>query len=109
MENLINLTPHVLNIVTETGAIVSVEPSGTIARCAVTSTPVRILPNGVTCYKTVYGEVTGLPAEQEGTIYVVSGLVRGAVPDRLDVASPGELIRNEEGQPVGCNGLSING
>lgn len=109
MENLVNLTPHILNIVTESGAIISVEPSGEVARCSVTNTPVRILPNGVTCYKTVYGEVTGLPEEQEGVIYVVSGLVRGAVPTRLDVASPGELIRNEEGQPVGCNGLSING
>mgnify|MGYP000163574378 CR=1 FL=1 len=108
MDQLINLTPHKLNIVTENGTV-TVEPSGTIARCSVTNTPVRILPNGVTLYRTVYGEVTGLPEEQEGTIYVVSGLVRGAVPTRLDVASPGELIRNEEGQPVGCNGLSING
>lgn len=108
MDQLINLTPHKLNVVTENGTV-TVEPSGTIARCSVTNTPVRILPNGVTLYRTVYGEVTGLPEEQEGVIYVVSGLVRGAVPTRLDVASPGELIRNEEGQPVGCNGLSING
>ena len=55
---------------------------------------------------TKYGEVTGLPPFQDGTIFVVSGLVRAAVPHRHDVWQPGELLRNEAGQVIGCVGLS---
>ena len=31
---LINLTPHVLNVVKEDGSVLTIPPSGQIARCA---------------------------------------------------------------------------
>ena len=107
--NLVNLTPHALNIFDEAGEnqLVTVAPSGTVARCAVNSTKVGEV-DGVSLFTSVFGEVEDLPEPVEGTIYVVSMLVRSALTGRKDLASPGDLIRNEAGQPVGCKGLNIN-
>jgi hypothetical protein len=53
---------------------------------------------------TKYGEVTDLPEPEEGTIYIVSGMVAAAAP-RPDVMSPGTLVRDDQGKPMGCLGL----
>ena len=45
--------------------------------------------------------------EMDGVILIVSTLVKNASPDRKDLVSPGELIRNEAGQPVGCKGFCV--
>jgi len=107
--NIVNLTPHTLNIHNEDRQlVVAVEPSGNVARCEVERTrrpDFRGAP-GVPLFATAYGEVVDLPCEQWDTIYVVSGMARAAVPDRQDVFQPGELLRNDKGQVVGCIGLS---
>lgn len=54
-----------------------------------------------------FGAVEDLPPVVEGTIYVVSRMVITACPDRRDFVSPGPLLRNEAGQPIGAIGLSI--
>jgi hypothetical protein len=104
--NIVNLTPHSLNLVTANG-VVSVPPSGTVARCATTSTPAGEV-EGVPLVRTVYGEVAGLPDPADGTLFVVSALVRSAVPGRNDVASPGDLIRDGSGNVTGCRNLIVN-
>jgi hypothetical protein len=101
-----NLTPHALNIVTPEG-VVTVAPSGMVARCSTTVTPAGVV-NGIPLTRTVFGAVVNLPDPVDGILLVVSALVRGAVPERGDVASPGELVRDEAGQPVGCRGLVVN-
>lgn len=63
---------------------------------------------GVDIYENIYGEVTGLPEFEEGVYYVVSAMVRQALPGRKDLLSPGQLIRNKAGQPIGCLGLVRN-
>ena len=63
---------------------------------------------GIDIYENIYGEVTGLPEFKKGVYYVVSAMVRQALPERKDLLSPGQLIRNEAGQPVGCLGLVRN-
>jgi hypothetical protein len=104
---IVNLTPHVVNVVDE-GAC-TLPPSGQVARVSSTTTEVRRV-NGIPCSAVSYGEVQGLPEAEEGTLYIVSALVRAAVPHRRDVASPGELVRDPETkQPIGCRGLAVNG
>lgn len=100
--NIINLTPHTLNIHTGTTTL-DVDPSGTVARVAMTETELPSV-GGIPVVSTSYGEVENLPAPKEGTIYVVSGMVE-AQTSRPDVYAPGPLVRNEEGRPVGCKGL----
>lgn len=57
-------------------------------------------------FNTFPGDLEGLPARKKHVVYVVSGHVRAAVPERTDVYQPGELLRNDKGQVVGCIGLS---
>lgn len=104
---LVNLTPHALHVHDLNGNVTTFPPSGTVARCAATTTQVGEA-NGFPLFSTTFGEVVGLPDEQEGVMLVVSALVRQAVPHRKDVASPGELVRDEAGNPVGCKGLNVN-
>ena len=103
MATFINLTPHAINVVGGP----TIQPSGSVARVAATSTPAGEF-GGVALSRTTFGEVEGLPAPVDGVIFVVSALVRSAVPSRTDVASPGDLVRGEDGQPIGCRGLIIN-
>jgi hypothetical protein len=99
---LVNLTPHVINIHTGKGVVI-IDPSGEVARVATFSTAAPFIGDVPTC-RTATGEVTGLPDPQDGVFLVVSGMVASAAP-RPDVLSPGDLVRDESGRPVGCKGL----
>lgn len=104
--NIINLTPHILNVLDESGKqVAEIQPSGSMARIKTTRTLVDIV-DGIQLYKTDFGEPEGLPEARPDTIYVVSGMFRAAVPDRLDVFQPGELVRDTSGRPIGCKGLT---
>lgn len=101
--NFINLTPHTINIHTPAG-VIDVAPSGDVARVSVTDVPAAPIA-GIPVAKRVTGDVVGLPAPQDGVAYIVSGMVAAAVPGRPDVFSPGPLVRDDAGKPIGCNGL----
>ena len=101
----INLTPHIINVYTADKELVLSVPSDGVARCATVKNEVGMV-DGVPLFETTYGEVTGLPAFDPDAILIVSLLVRQAVPKRIDVFSPGELLRDDSGQPIGCIGLS---
>ena len=64
--------------------------------------------DSVNLYRTKFGEVEGLPAQQqEGTYYIVSSLVKSALPDRTDLLTPSQQQRNDEGVIIGCLGLDV--
>lgn len=93
---------------TETDALVVEVPfSGTQARRAETSEMVGE-DQGIQMFRTVYGEVEGLPEAQDDVVIIVSMAVRQALPERKDLASPGSLRKDEAGQPTGCYGLNFN-
>ena len=98
----VNLTPHTLNIHTGNG-VTNIAPSGDVARVATVSVEAAPVGGIPTC-TTTFGEVTGLPAPAEGVFFIVSGMVASAAP-RPDVLSPGDLVRDESGRPIGCRGL----
>lgn len=101
---IINLTAHTINEVT-TGAVIPT--SGRVARVK-TSTIKDTEFLGYPIFKTTFGEVEGLPEPEEGVMYIVSALCMNACPDRKDLLAPGNLMRNEQGQPVGCIGFRSN-
>lgn len=105
---LINLTPHQIDIHTTDG-VLSLPPSGQVARVSQTSTLVGPLDvdggHTVVVNRRRMGAVTGLPDQVDGTALVVSALVAAAVPGRADVFSPGDLVRDSSGKPIGCQGL----
>lgn len=111
---LVNLTPHALTLVSATGEHTILPPSGSVAR--VTSTPGTVEARvGFPCLvasPTVFGEVSGLPDPQDGTVFVVSGMVGSALAGRgrSDVFVPGTgpndgALRNEAGHIVGVTRL----
>jgi len=101
----VNLTPHTINIHNESDELVlTVPPSGKVARVAAPRRQFAQI-DGVGIYTVAYGEIEGLPAPQEGVRYITSGLVRTRA-DRSDVFSPGPLLRDEDGRPMGCIGLN---
>lgn len=104
---IVNLTPHIINAVRNDGEMTAFAPSGLVARVA-TSTEHMGEMEGIALHRTTFGEVIDLPDPEADTIYVVSALVRGAVPHRKDVVSPGALLRDENGQPIGCDGFAVS-
>lgn len=102
---LVNLTPHAINVVCET-ITRTIVPSGAVARVSTVSVKVCEI-DGFPIYQTQYGELEGLPEPKADTMYIVSAMAAAAAKaaGRDDILSPGELIRDENGQPVGCRGL----
>ncbi len=113
MTRLVNLTPHEV-VIHHYGVVTTVAPSGTIARVAQQTWAVRTAWDAVSktqCIPLVrseYGQVDGLPHPVEDTIYIVSSMVRMALPSRTDIASPANLVRDNAGKIIGCKGLEIN-
>lgn len=112
--NMINLTPHAVRIFSEDGKteLAAVNPSGAVARVSVVRKPATATPvflyTEIPAFVSEYGAVVGLPEPDGATWYIVSAMVRQAVPTRRDVLSPGELVRGADGQPIGCRGLDSN-
>ena len=103
---IVNATPHDVNIVDATGAPVRTYPKSNVSiRLAVATVDTEPLEDGTPTSVTQYGEAEGLPDFQEGTFYIVSQLVKNALPNRTDLLVPAQVLRNEAGQIVGCQSL----
>lgn len=106
-----NLTPHQIRVLDlEHELLLELPPSpGKAARLDLNLRPVEKLGNGITVFETQPGGgVQDLPAPEPGVGLVVSAMVREVLPYRNDLFSPGELVRDENGQPKGCLGLIRN-
>lgn len=106
--NIINLTPHAIDVVKADGSIKTYQPSGQVARLDVSRKFVRFL-DGAEVNRPTMGCVTGLPETQPSVVLVVSALVAQACADRSDLVSPGELVRDSAGKIVGCKGFAFYG
>ena len=107
MKKIINLTPHNVNIIKDNGEKIIVEASGTVARCTQSTTTLGKI-NDIPITQSIFGEVEGLPQEEKNTFFIVSRLVLSACKDRHDLLVPNELIRDENGNIIGCKSLANN-
>lgn len=100
-----NLTPHAINIRQEDGQNRVIPPSGQIARVSVSDAAQEPIC-GIPVVKSIFGEVTGLPAPEDGVFLLVSSMVAQAA-QRPDVLSPntGPTAIRENGQVVAVRGL----
>ena len=102
----INLTPHDLNLINEAGEPVLVKASGVLARCKVTTEKVGTV-NGIKVNVSHFGDIEGLPAPEEGKIFIVSAMILTALNGtRPDVLGVSEYIRDGEGKIVGAKALT---
>jgi hypothetical protein len=91
MITLVNLTPHILRLIIE-GEIVDLPPSGEVADYEITYKRVGQV-HGISLINASNGPIVGLPDQIDDNFFIVSEKVRLAVPDRLDVLSPGSIAR----------------
>lgn len=101
-----NCTPHEINVVREDGTVLSIPASGIIPRCSQSEEKIMSL-EGIAITRQTFGDAVNLPPETPGVFLVVSRMVAAAVPGRKDLLVPGPLVRDENGQPCGCRGLSV--
>ena len=104
---IINLTPHPVNLLDVDANVIITFHSEGLARCSQNDIIIGKLNKDIILTKTSYGEVIGLPEQSPRTFYIVSRLVRNALPNRTDLLVPNQLIRDSEGQIVGCRSFSI--
>lgn len=101
MRTFINLTPHA--IVLNDGK--TIPASGVVAR--VSATYSDFSPDGIAEVR--FGEPVGLPAPKEDTLFIVSGLLKQACPQRTDLISPATghpaCVRDEQGRILSVPGF----
>jgi hypothetical protein len=102
MTQLINLTPHAIDVNGQ-----SIAPSGKQARVSVSRSLIGQI-NGINIYTPTFGDVIGLPDQAPDTYYIVSAMVAAAAKDRKDLLTPGTPIRDADGKIIGCDGLNEN-
>ena len=111
-QQLINMTPHAINIIHIDGnkdrfETNHIPASGNIIRLKAKTVSTGNAINGINITETQYGEPEGLPEFEDGVFYIVSGLVKSALPHRADLLVPSELVRNEDNSIVGCQSLGV--
>ena len=105
---LVNLTPHPLRLVFDSGETHEVPPANEPARVVdrrgarelVDTDAGRVEVSDVASG----GEVVGLPPASEGVLLVVSRVTASAVR-RADLVFPLDEVRDDEGRVVGCRAL----
>jgi hypothetical protein len=104
---ILNFTPHDINVVDENGKVtITFLPIGLIrlsAKTIVDSIASELL--GLKITKTEFGKPEGLPEFKSGVFYIVSQLVKSALPEREDLLVPAEVVRDSNGNIIGCKSL----
>lgn len=103
----VNKTPHKLTIFRGDGSTLELDPIAPCPRASEVIQRVATL-DGIEISRVTYGNVLDLPDPEDGTIYVVSMLVRSACPNRTDLVSPGKLVRDSGGNVIGAEGFYTN-
>lgn len=99
---IVNYTPHEIAVITKWSK--TRIPSAGIARVSQKNTIVDEI-EGFDIFQAEYGAVEGLPEPQNNTLYIVSAIVKSALPSRDDLLVPTEFIRDEAGKILGCRGF----
>lgn len=105
----VNLTPHTFNILNEAGEILLSLPSEGEVRVSEEVAGQKYI-DGILVVNKAYGQVE-LPPVKSGVTYIVSRIVRDAVPvtlrDDLLVpdTGPDSVVRDESGRIIGVRRL----
>ncbi len=105
---IINLTGHDINVMTEKGEVVF-KSNGAYPRINIEYTPLdNIIVDDmeVVISKSAFKEVYNLPDKRSGVYYIVSFPIALTCKDRDDLIFPTSLIRDEKGVVKGCKGFA---
>ncbi len=115
----INLTPHAVKVVLPTGEIREF-PSEGVVRLETKKDPYGDL-DGIPLVATRFGKVEGMPEKLDrAACYIVSALAKDSFRNATSteyedhenegipfVVSPGELVRDDKGNVIGCREFSL--
>lgn len=101
-----NLTPHAITICNNAGEVIRVFQSEGLVRLKASTVNAGQI-DGVPVSNTIFGEPEGLPEYTDGKFYIVSQIVKSALPKRLDLLVPAEIVRDLNGQIIGCKSLGL--
>ena len=117
---VINCTPHDVNIYTPSGCYMrdgclyrredEIEFPQPFRTYPAAKEPARVtfvqktagMADGILIYWWAPEELVNLPEPKPDTYYIVSKMLAQACPEREDFILPGNLVRNESGDVVGC-------
>ena len=103
-----NYTPYPVNIIDIGGKeIATFPPEPEPIRLQAKTVVMGKICGGVPIVKTDFGEPAGLIDPQPGVLFIVSRIVKSALPDRADLVVPTEIVRDETGRIAGCRFLGI--
>lgn len=108
----INLTPHALNVKALDGEYLTILPDAEGPARVIYDRlpPEQVTIGGSEVAVAVAGpvrEIVGLPGPQPDIVFIVAKAVADAAPrHRGDLMSPGRLIRDADGNVIGCDGLT---
>lgn len=109
---IVNLTPHDVVIFDDKGEVIKTYPkSGKVARIQ-DSVTIKGDIDGVPVGSITYGDAIDLPKPQDGVYYIVSLVVRQALPHRKDLispdTSPAGVVRDDQGRILGTTRFIAN-
>jgi hypothetical protein len=104
--SVLNLTPHEINIVGADGVVIRTIPSSGLVRLATTTASAGMV-DGIPLTQTVFGDPEGLPEMADGAYFIVSSIVKAALPNRADLLVPSEMVRDADGRIIGCRSLGL--
>jgi len=109
MKKVINCTPHSVDIVRNDGNTITIPASGIIPRCKQDTVVVGsafVDGKGIPITRTQFGDVEDLPEKDDDTLLIVSMLVAKACPERDDLVIPNGIVRDDDGNIIGCTSLA---
>jgi hypothetical protein len=102
--NIVNLTPHTVNITLKNNRIISYSSSG-VARIKYDVETIGEL-DGIPITRQKFLATVGLPEPKEGTIYIVSRTVAENNSDRSDLFIVNGKVYDDKNNCMGCTSLS---
>ena len=107
----VNCTSHpidLINLYPEDGFQITKLPKAEFP-CHVSTqlTKLSKTAEGIQLYKTTFGEVENVPKPAKNKIYIVSTIVKDALPDRNDLVVPAGVIHNSDGVIIGAASISF--
>ncbi len=105
---IINCTPHPITIFgANNEVLLQLQKGENVPRLEQSNKTVRHIA-GIPITETVFGKTTDMPEQKEGVFLIVSRLVLSANPDRSDLLVPNDMVRDSDGNIIGCKSLARN-
>lgn len=99
---IINLTPHDVDIYKDGKIVKTYKSKGSLRLKEILTSNGKIC--GVPIVKSEYCK-DKIPKYQEGIFYIVSNVIQFAYPKRKDLLVTLDLVRDNEGNIIGCKSL----